>query len=310
MGKVRDEVDKGELRGSSSIRDSMINLTILDVKNQPMKNITSLLLIIFTTLSCSDKKESHNRNIKLNDTITTFSGLKYIFLKEGIGRKVEIGTKVKAYYDLYINDADTIFESTSENKDSIFEFIHGSNAVIEGFSELNSYLIEGDEVIAIIPDSLAYGEEGSGGVPANATLIYKPYIIKYVPEPKEILSDTLYILASTKNAKEAINFYEKVINSNLKNNYHTDDYLMFILMDKMNQDSLYSEMEYLADYLSKTTDDPSLNEYFIYFKILALEEQGKMEEAITIIEPLIETGHYKDLWQENLKRLEEKLESQ
>lgn len=269
-----------------------------------MKNLTFLLFIILTTLSCSNNKiESDNRNIKLNDTITTFSGLKYVFLKKGVGPKVEIGTKVKAYYDLYINDADTIFESTSENKDSIFEFIHGSNAVIEGFSELNSYLIEGDEVIAIIPDSLAYGEEGSGGVPANATLIYKPYIIKYVPAPKEILSDTLYIIASTKSAKEAINFYEKVVNTDLKNSYHTDDYLMFLLMDKMNEDSLYSEMEYLADYFSKTTDDSSLNEYFIYFKILALEGQGKIKEAITIIEPLVETGHYKDLWRENLSRI-------
>jgi len=276
-----------------------------------MKNITILLLIIFTTLSCSNNKnESHNRNIKLNDTITTSSGLKYIFLKEGTGRKIELGSKVKAYYDLYINDIDTINESTSANKDSVFEFIHGSNSVIEGFSELNNYLVEGDEVIAIIPDSLAYGEEGSGGAPAYATLIYKPYIIKYVPEPKVLMSDTLYSIVSTNNTKEAINFYEKVMNSDLKENYHTDDYLMFILLDKMNQDSLYSEMEYLADYFSKTTDDPSLNEYFIYFKLLALEGQGRLKEAITLIEPLIETGYYKDLWQENLKRLEEKLDNQ
>ena len=95
-----------------------------------------------------------------------------MFLKVGKGRKIEIGSKVKAYYDLYINDADTIDESTSTEKDSIFEFVHGKTPLIKGFSELNNYLIEGDEVIAIIPDSLAYGEE------SNETLIYKPYIVK------------------------------------------------------------------------------------------------------------------------------------
>ena len=270
-----------------------------------MKTIPILLLIVFATLSCSNNTEAHKRNIKLNDTITTSSGLKYIFLKEGTGRKIEIGSKVKAYYDLYENGSDTISESTSTNKDSVFEYIHGSNAVIEGFAELNNYLVEGDEVIAIIPDSLAYGEEGSSGVPANATLKYNPYIIKYVEEPKEILSDTLYLIVSAKNAIEAINFYDKVINSDLKNNYHTDDYLMFILLDKMNQDSLYSDMEYFADYFIKKTEDPSLNEYFIYFKLLALEGQGKIKEAIILIEPLIEAGYYKDLWQENLRRIRE-----
>ena len=271
-----------------------------------MKNIPTLLLIVFTAFSCSNNKNGgHNRNIKLNDTITTSSGLKYVFLKEGTGRKIEIGSKVKAYYDLYINDADTISESTSANKDSVFEFIHGSNTVIEGFAELNNYLVEGDEVFAIIPGSLAYGDEVSEGMPGNATLKYNPYIVKYVPEPKEILSDTLYTIVSAKNAVEAINFYDKVINSELKSNYHTDDYLMFILLDKMSQNSLYADMEYFADYFIKKTEDPSLNEYFIYFKLLALEGQGKMEEAIILIEPLIEEGYYKDLWQENLKRIRE-----
>ena len=82
-----------------------------------MKNISILLLIVFTALSCSNNKNhGNNRNIILNDTITTSSGLKYIFLKEGKGRKIEIGSKVKAYMDLYINDADTIFWTNQQKK--------------------------------------------------------------------------------------------------------------------------------------------------------------------------------------------------
>lgn len=266
-----------------------------------MKNIVILLLIVFTGLSCStNKKDSHNRNIILNDTITTSSGLKYIFLKEGNGRKIEIGSKVKAYYDLYINDADTIAETTSTEKDSIFEFIHGISPLIKGFSELNNYLIEGDEVIAIIPDSLAYGKK------SNETLVYNPYIIKYVPEPKEMLNDTLYTITTTQDGEKAIKLYEKILSSDLKNNYHTDIDQMINLLTKLKKDSLHSESEYLADYFSKKTEDGFMSEYFLSFKLTALEGQGKYEEAITLIEPLVEKGNYKELWRKHLNRLKEK----
>jgi len=274
-----------------------------------MKKISIILFIVFTVFSCSNNKnkQSYNRNILLNDTITTSSGLKYIFLKEGKGRKIEIGSKVKAYYDLYLNDADTIFESTSVSKDSIFEFIHGNNTVIDGFVELNNYLVEGDEVIAIIPSSLAYGEEGSSVVPSNSTLLYNPYIIKYVPEPKVILSDTLYTITVTKNAKDAISFYEKIVSSDLKNNYHIDDF-MISLMKKTNEDSLHSDSEYLASYFTKKTNDPSLKGYFIYWKCLALEGQGKINEAITLIESLIEEGNSNEFYNEYLQKLKGKLD--
>ena len=267
-----------------------------------MKNIQFLLIIVLIIHSCSNiKKDGHSRNIKLNDTITTSSGLKYMFLKVGKGRKIEIGSKVKAYYDLYINDADTIDESTSTEKDSIFEFVHGKTPLIKGFSELNNYLIEGDEVIAIIPDSLAYGEE------SNETLIYKPYIVKYVTEPKEMLGDTLYIITTTSNAKDAIIYYEKVMNSELKNNYHTGIFEMTSLLEKIKGDSLHSESEYLANYFINKTEDSDLIEWFKYFKLIALEGQGKYKEAITLVQPLLENGNYKELWQTNLKRLIEKL---
>ncbi|MBR9846702.1 MAG: hypothetical protein GYB35_11650, partial [Algicola sp.] len=75
----------------------------------------SILLLALVVLSCgNDKKNNHNRNIVLNDTITTSSGLKYIFLKEGFGQKIEDGSKVKAFTELYINDNPEVFWSTAE----------------------------------------------------------------------------------------------------------------------------------------------------------------------------------------------------
>ncbi|MDB4304109.1 FKBP-type peptidyl-prolyl cis-trans isomerase [Desulfosarcina sp.] len=151
-----------------------------------MKNIISLSIIIIIALSCVNQPNNKDQeNFSLNDTITTTSGLKYIFLKKGKGPKIELGSEVKAYTDLYINDADTIFWTTATEKDSVFQFTHGKTRLIKGFSELNNYLSEGDEVIAILPDSLAYGKAGRNGMPGGATLIYKPYIVKSVSEPKE-----------------------------------------------------------------------------------------------------------------------------
>ena len=88
-----------------------------------MKKLITLFLISTTILSCKTEKKS-DRNIELGDTITTSTGLKYAFLKEGFGRKVEEGSKVKVYTDLYLNDADTTIWRTAEDKDSVFAFIH------------------------------------------------------------------------------------------------------------------------------------------------------------------------------------------
>lgn len=272
-----------------------------------MKNTSILLLIIITAFSCTNHKNDDTRNIILNDTITTSSGLKYIFIKEGTGRKIKVGSKVKAYTDLYLNNADTIFWTTATDKDSIFQFIHGKTRLIKGFSELNNYLAEGDEVIAILPDSLAYGKKGRSGMPGGATLIYDPYIVRFVSEPKEVLSDTLYAITTSENSKAATDFYEKALNSELKKNYHTDQEDMMDLLAKLNKDSLYSESEYLADFFLGKTDDEYTRESFYYYKVVALEGQGKIEDAIILVEPIVKKDGSQEWWMGILTRLQEKL---
>jgi hypothetical protein len=273
-----------------------------------MKDISIISLILFSLLSCNEgKKNVENRNITLNDTVTTSSGLKYIFLKEGKGRKIEVGSKVKSYTDLYINNADTIFWTTSTDKDSIFQFIHGKTNLIKGFSELNNYLVEGDEVIAILPDSLAYGKEGRSGVPPRAILVYNPYIVKYVSEPKKILSDTLYTISSSINSRTSINFYETVMSSELKNDYHAELDDMSDLLMKLNKDSLFVETEILADYFIDKTKETDLLQGFCYYKLVALDAQGKYQEAIIFVEPLIKQESNQEFWKTSLIELQDKL---
>ncbi|WCO00769.1 FKBP-type peptidyl-prolyl cis-trans isomerase [Psychroserpens ponticola] len=270
----------------------------------------SALLVIITLLltSCgNDKKHNHNRNIVLNDTITTPSGLKYIFIKEGFGQKIEDGSKVKAFTELYINDNPEIFWSTAGEKDSVFAFIHGKTTLIKGFTELNSYLAEGDKVIAILPDSLAYGNKVKNGVPVGSTLIYSPYEVRYASKAKELLEDTLYNIASTVNSKAAIDFYETILNSDLKDKYHTDVEDLAELLLNLNKATLYKESEDLASYFLQKTDEDNMKQSFSFYKLLALESQGKFDEALNLVKPLATQVTNQEWWHNKMLELKTKV---
>ena len=97
-----------------------------------MKKVFILYIAIALFYSCKQEEKEEFRNIILGDTICTPSGLKYIFLKEGNGRPIHLRSKVEAYMDLYINESDSIYWSTSTEEDSIFRFIHGVTFMIRG----------------------------------------------------------------------------------------------------------------------------------------------------------------------------------
>lgn len=275
-----------------------------------MKIYYTLFFIAIIFISCNKSIAKDNRNISLGDTITTPSSLKYIFLKEGSGNSIMIDSKVEIYTDLYLNESDSIFWSTAEDKDSIFSFIHGKTSLIKGFKELHNYLVEGDEVIAIIPDSLAYGKEGGYGMPAAATLVYNPLIVKYVSEPKKLINDTLQNIATLVNADAAIGFYNKVVSSELKNKYHTDKDLIYVLLDSLNDNKLYSKSQDLSIYFKENAADGYERNNFAYYQTLALEKQDKLNEAISIAEEQINLAFNDESverWKAQKKELTEKL---
>ncbi|MBR9847701.1 MAG: hypothetical protein GYB35_17125, partial [Algicola sp.] len=181
--------------------------------------------------------------------------------------------------------------------------------VIEGFAELNSYLAEGDQVIAILPDSIAYGDEEKHGVPVGSTLIYNPYEVRYVSQPKELLKDTLYNLTTTVNSKAATDFYERVLNSDLKNKYHTDVEGLAELVINLSNDSLFAESEDLAGYFLTKTDDNDMLQSFSFYKLLALEAQGKYSEALRLVEPLAQQVTNQEWWHNKMLQLKTKVET-
>lgn len=241
----------------------------------------TLLSIFILLASCKEKPTTADDATALGDTITTASGLKYLYLKKGNGQKIEMGSMVVSYTDLYIKELDSLLWTTSTMHDSVFKFIQEKETMIKGFTELNSYLVEGDEVVAVLPDSIAYGKEDHNGLPGGSTLVYDPYVVKKVTPKKEDIVDTLVQIIKTQKVDNALRFYEEERDKAAQGSFHTDVDLIYMgLLTELVQDSLATEILQVADYMEAQTSDSNTLFALQTVQVYALQMQGKLEEAL------------------------------
>lgn len=107
----------------------------------------------------------------MGDTVTTPSGLQYVLLVKGEGRKAEAGEIIVAHYTGTLLDGN-VFDSSREHGEP-FSFPLGQKRVIKGWDEAFSLLTVGSRAILIIPPDLAYGNRSMGeAIPANSTLVF------------------------------------------------------------------------------------------------------------------------------------------
>jgi FKBP-type peptidyl-prolyl cis-trans isomerase 2 len=150
------------------------------------------------------------------DTITTSSGLKYIVLKHGRGKKSEAGKIAEVHYTGWLTDGKK-FDS-SKDRNETFEFTLGAHQVIAGWDEGVALMRTGDKFRLIIPPDLGYGDKGAGEIiPPGATLIFDVDLIS-VHKAKKSFLDTLMTITMEKNVKKAVDVYYS-----LKEDYE-DDY--------------------------------------------------------------------------------------
>ena len=139
--------------------------------NKIMKNIL-LLLSLFVSINSYAQR----------DTVFCESGLKYVRLKEGDGKKPIEGQRVKvSYVGKFLNGE--IFQALE--KGDVFMFKIGDPGIIKGWNEGFQLMRQGEKGVLIVPPFLGYGSKGVKDpeevkeymVPPNSTLVFEVELI-------------------------------------------------------------------------------------------------------------------------------------
>lgn len=172
------------------------------------------------------------------DTITTSSGLKYIVVKKGKGKKSEAGKVAEVHYTGWLLDGKKFDSSRDRNEP--FEFTLGAKQVIAGWDEGVALMKIGDQYRFILPPELAYGERGAGEIiPPNATLIFDVELLG-VHKAKKSIVDTLMTIVVNKNVDKAIDTYWSLYDDH-QNDYNFKESQLNILGYQLLQVGLHKE---------------------------------------------------------------------
>lgn len=108
-------------------------------------------------------------NAKKEGMVTLPSGLQYMVLKEGNGKKPKATDKVKCHYEGFLIDGTVFDSSIQRGEPAVFPL----NQVIAGWTEGLQLMQEGAKYRFFIPYILGYGEGGAGAsIPPYAALIF------------------------------------------------------------------------------------------------------------------------------------------
>ena len=119
-------------------------------------------------------KEYLENNAKEEGVKVTESGLQYLVVKEGNGKKPGPNDVVTVHYTGRLIDG-TVFDSSVERGEPA-TFAVGQ--VIPGWVEGLQLMSEGSAYRLFIPSELAYGEHGTGPIQPNSTLIFDVQLLK------------------------------------------------------------------------------------------------------------------------------------
>lgn len=118
-----------------------------------------------------------SENAKREGVTTTASGLQYEVIRKGVGDRPAASDRVEVHYTGKLIDG-TVFDSSVERG---VPATFGVTQVIPGWVEALQLMREGDKWRLYIPSTLAYGENGAGGVIGpNMTLIFDVELLRVI----------------------------------------------------------------------------------------------------------------------------------
>lgn len=114
-------------------------------------------------------------NAKKEGLVTLPSGLQYLVIKEGNGKRPKATDKVKCHYEGMLVDGTLFDSSVQRGEPATFPL----NQVIAGWTEGLQLMTEGSKYRFFIPYTLGYGERGAGAsIPPFAALVFDVELIE------------------------------------------------------------------------------------------------------------------------------------
>jgi FKBP-type peptidyl-prolyl cis-trans isomerase FklB len=112
---------------------------------------------------------------KVKEGITELpNGIQYQVIKQGDGPKPSLSSKVKAHYRGALLDGKEFDSSFKRNQ----PFTAGLTQLIKGWQDVLPLMPVGSTWRLWIPSDLAYGDNGTGGIPGGATLVFDIELIE------------------------------------------------------------------------------------------------------------------------------------
>lgn len=114
-------------------------------------------------------------NAKKEGVVALPSGLQYMVVKEGNGKKPSATDRVKCHYEGTLIDGTLFDSSIKRGQPAVF----GLNQVIKGWTEGLQLMGEGAKYRFFIPSQLGYGAQQAGEmIPPHSTLIFDVELIE------------------------------------------------------------------------------------------------------------------------------------
>lgn len=141
-------------------------------RDQEMKQRANAAERFRTTREAGEKFLADNA--KKPGVRTTASGLQYLVLKEGDGKRPSATSNVKCHYEGMLTDGTLFDSSIQRGEPATFPL----NGVIAGWTEGLQLMSEGARYRFFIPYNLAYGERGAGqSIPPYSALVFDVELI-------------------------------------------------------------------------------------------------------------------------------------
>lgn len=119
-------------------------------------------------------QEFLDKNKSAEGVKVTASGLQYVVLKEGDGKKPSKDDTVKCHYTGTLTNGEKFDSSVDRGQPADFPV----SGVIPGWTEALQLMKVGSKYKLFVPPELAYGAQGRPGIPPNSVLVFEVELLE------------------------------------------------------------------------------------------------------------------------------------